>query len=187
MLNSNDIHALTFDVALPVDADQIVALVNMAYRGEQSRLGWTTEADLLEGYRTDREQVLALLSQPNSLFIVGRNQKQCLAVLLAQRESAQVEFSMFAVQPLLQNQGMGKALLNYAEQLVRLRWQVRKAVMQVISVREELIAFYLRRGYIITGRSRPFPVNANLWTAKVTGLNLMELEKILPTSILTDI
>ena len=43
--------------ALLSDVPQLVSLVNSAYRGDESRAGWTTEAELLAGQRTDPESL----------------------------------------------------------------------------------------------------------------------------------
>src|SRR4051794_13241714 len=51
---AGDNGAVMFREAGPADLGAIVALVESAYRGESSRAGWTTEADLLDGQRTDR-------------------------------------------------------------------------------------------------------------------------------------
>ena len=41
-------------VASAADAPALVDLINSAYRGESSKAGWTTEADLLGGQRVLR-------------------------------------------------------------------------------------------------------------------------------------
>jgi len=93
--------------------------------------------------------------------------------------SGQVHLSMFAVSPPRQGLGIGKQLLQAAERTARQKWQVNRFVMAVIPCRHELIAFYERRGYRRTGISQAFPVNPSLWTAKVAGLRLEYLEKVL--------
>lgn len=63
---------------------------------------------------------------------------------------------MFAVRPVTQSAGIGSALLAHAEEEARARGLAR-VELEVIAQREELIAFYQRRGYVLTGERRPFP------------------------------
>jgi ribosomal protein S18 acetylase RimI-like enzyme len=66
-------------------------------------------------------------------------------------------FGMFAVDPTLQGGGLGRQTLNEAERIARDEWKCKKMEMTVISVRDELIAWYARRGYRRTGKFKPFP------------------------------
>jgi ribosomal protein S18 acetylase RimI-like enzyme len=161
------------------DASQINALVNLAYRGESSRLGWTTEADLLAGRRTDIEEVLQLIADADSMFLLGKTNEELAGTVLLQKQPGCVCLGMLAVDPPLQDKGIGKQLLLAAEQTAQQAWAVDKSVMDVISCRDELIAFYERLGYRRTGISREFPVNPELWTPKVADLRLELLEKML--------
>ena len=167
---------LSFDIATPDDAETIVALVNSAYRGEFSRHGWTTEADFLEGRRTDVEEVLSLMADKKALFVLAKQHQGLQASVLLQHTADDVHFGMFAVHPLLQNQGIGKALLHAAETLAQQTWQVQCFKMSVLSCRSELIAFYQRRGYQRTGIIEAL-YSSSLWTAKVPELYLEYLEK----------
>jgi ribosomal protein S18 acetylase RimI-like enzyme len=90
---------------------------------------------------------------------------------------------MLAVNPSLQGHGIGKQLMREAERTALQTWGAGKAVISVISCRNELIAFYERRGYRRTGISKAFPVNPELWTPKVADLRLEILEKILPANL----
>ncbi len=161
------------------DAERIVALVNSAYRGESSKQGWTTEADLLDGRRTDTDEILQLIASGHSMFLVCKAQAELVGVVHLERQEGQVCLGMLAVNPLLQGKGIGKRLLFEAEQVAQDSWGLSKLVMSVISCREELIAFYGRCGYRCTGISKDFPVNPNLWTPKIRGLRLEILEKTL--------
>jgi hypothetical protein len=44
------------------DLNELAAFVNAAYHGDNSRLGWTTEADLFDGQRTDAAALRACLA-----------------------------------------------------------------------------------------------------------------------------
>jgi ribosomal protein S18 acetylase RimI-like enzyme len=161
------------------DAKQIAALVNSAYRGESSKQGWTTEADLLVGRRTDTEEVLRLISSNESIFLLYKAEAELLGSVHLQKQAEQVCLSMLAVSPLLQGRGIGKQLLEAAELTAQQTWAISKLIMDVITCRNELIEFYERRGYRRTGISKAFPVNPELWTPKVADLRLEMLEKVL--------
>lgn len=161
------------------NAEQITALVNSAYRGVASKQGWTTEADLLLGSRTDTEEILRLISTDDSMFLLCKADAELVGSVHLQKQTAQVCLGMLAVKPLLQGKGIGKQLMLAAEQVAQETWAVSKAVMSVIACRSELIDFYQRRGYRRTGVSTVFPVNPGLWIPKVADLRLEILEKTL--------
>jgi ribosomal protein S18 acetylase RimI-like enzyme len=149
---------LTFRRAVDADVPAIVALVESAYRGEVSRAGWTTEADLLDGQRTDAEAVAAILSAPAGTVLVAESAGQLVACCqLEQRAAAEAYFGMFSVQPGGQGQGVGRQVLAEAERIAREEWAATTMVMTVLTQRAELIAWYERRGYRRTGERRPFP------------------------------
>lgn len=161
------------------DIDAIVSLVNSTYRGEQSRLGWTTEADLLEGLRTDHTHISQLLSMEENTVLLAKQGGTLLGSILLEYlyDQNAVEIGMFAVVPRIQNQGIGKQLLAYAEKFASEKWQPTRLILEVIPCRQELIAFYQRRGYQFNGSSQPFPVNPDLWRPKREGLRLACMEK----------
>lgn len=160
-------------------AEQIAALVNSTFRGESSKQGWTTEADLLVGRRTDTKEILQLISNDDSMFLMCKNDEELIGSVHLQKQAEQVCLGMLAVSPILQGKGIGKHLLLAAEQAAQETWAVSKSVMTVISCRNELVAFYERRGYKRTGISTAFPVNPDLWVPKVADLRLEVLEKTL--------
>jgi N-acetylglutamate synthase-like GNAT family acetyltransferase len=138
--------------ATTADVAAVVALVESAYRGDTSRQGWTTEADLLDGRRTDEDEVREVL--PHLLLAERDGQLVGCCTLVPKGDLAY--FGMFAVVPGLQGGGTGSALLAEAEQRARAQG-LRAVEMTVLSARDELIAFYERRGYARTGEGRPFP------------------------------
>ena len=146
-----------FRTAAAADIPAIVALVESAYRGDSGRLGWTTESDLLDGRRTDAEGVGALLAQADSVVLLAERDGELLACCHIERQGEASYFGMFAVNPLLQNGGIGKAVLAEAERYAREQWRCLAMRMTVIEQRAELIAWYERRGYQRTGEYRPFP------------------------------
>ncbi len=169
---------MIFRHATSNDTTTIVSLVNRSYRGDSSRLGWATEADLLSGKRIDRTELSQLLNDTNSLILIAHNKASILAVIHAHRENNSVHFGLFAVEPTLQTNGIGKSLLAYAESEVCRRWGVSTAFMEVITHRSELIAYYERRGYVRTGEIVAFP-HSDLWEKRVNSLELTVLSKSL--------
>lgn len=148
--------ALSFRRAIPADVPAIVALVERAYRGEASRAGWTTEADLLDGQRTDPREVEALVDGPRSHLLLAESRGALVGSAALTDEGDALYFGMFAVEPTQQGGGVGKALLLEAERIAR-AMQRPRVRMTVIAQRHELIAWYARRGYAPTGQIATFP------------------------------
>ncbi|MFE6281277.1 GNAT family N-acetyltransferase [Streptomyces sp. NPDC057877] len=149
--------ALSFRDATLADVDTLVALIESAYRGDSSRAGWTTEADILQGQRTDPEGVREVVESPDSRLLAVERDGVVVACCQLERRGEHAYFGMFAVSPGQQGGGLGRAVLAEAERLAREEWGAGEMHMTVISVREDLIAWYERRGYRRTGRMTPFP------------------------------
>ncbi|MCE5232690.1 MAG: GNAT family N-acetyltransferase [Mizugakiibacter sp.] len=147
----------TFRFAEPADAPAIVALVESAYRGDASRAGWTTEADLLDGRRTSVADLLPLLREPRSRVLLAERGGELLACAHIEKQGEAAYFGMFSVRPALQGGGVGKAVLAEAERIARADWGCDEMQLTVIDVRTELLAWYERRGYRRTGIHKPFP------------------------------
>ncbi|SEO95351.1 GNAT family N-acetyltransferase [Actinacidiphila rubida] len=147
----------TFRAARPDDVPALVTLIESAYRGDASRAGWTTEADILQGQRTDPESVLAVIHKENSRLVAVESAGELVACCQLEHRGEHAYFGMFAVRPALQGAGLGKLIIAEAERFARDEWGVAEMHMTVISVREDLIAWYERRGYERTGRTSPFP------------------------------
>jgi ribosomal protein S18 acetylase RimI-like enzyme len=149
--------APAFRSATDSDVPALVALIESAYRGDASRIGWTTEADLLEGQRTDPEGVAAVINAPGSRLMVVEEDGAPVACCQLELRDGHAYFGMFAVSPARQGGGLGKLVLAEAERFARDEWCVGEMHMTVISAREDLIAWYVRRGYRRTGVTLPFP------------------------------
>ena len=148
---------LHFRAATPADLDAIVDLVTSAYRGDSSRAGWTTEADFLDGNRIDRDVMRADIERPQSRVLLAERDGQLLACAHVSEEDGAGYFGMFSVVPGLQGGGIGKQVLAECERIAREEWNLPAMRMTVIDIRDELIAFYERRGYRRTGILKPFP------------------------------
>lgn len=150
-------HTLTFRTATVADVDALVALVTSAYRGDASRVGWTTEADLLDGTRIEPELLRQDILRDRSVVLLAERDGELIACAHIADEGDAGYFGMFSVSPSLQGGGVGKQLMAEAERLVWQQWGHAMMRMTVIDVRAELIAFYERRGYRRTGITKPFP------------------------------
>lgn len=175
---------LLFQKATPADIPSVLALVRSAYRGDASRAGWTTEADLVTDDRIDEDGLLQKINEPNGQILVARaassssssssvetttteNTLQspppspplACCEILRHPEPAKIAYlGLFSVSPTLQNGGIGKKVLAEAERWAREEMGAEVMEMQVLWMRSELIAYYERRGYqVIQGETRPFP------------------------------
>lgn len=148
---------MSFRRAVASDVAAIVALVESAFRGDGSRVGWTTEADLLDGQRTDADEVGALIAHSHSCMLLAERGGTLLGCVKLVREADTGVIGMVSVVPSMQRAGVGKSLLSEAERVILLDWGLRRATMTVIVQRDTLIAWYERHGYRRTGIITPFP------------------------------
>ena len=148
---------LTFRAAVADDVESIVALVESAYRGDASRQGWTTEADMLEGQRVDVEGVRVLVGDERARILLAVRDGVLVACCELRHEGEHAYFGMFSVRPDGQGAGVGRCVLAEAERIAREEWRCRGMRMTVIDIRSELIEWYERRGYARTGEYKPFP------------------------------
>lgn len=155
------------------DIPQLVALLNSAYRGEDSKKGWTTEADLIAGeQRTDVASVTQVLNQPGSVILKFTDEEnKIIGTVNLQEHDRGLYLGMFAVSPVLQGGGIGKKLLKAADEYGQ-KVGAATIYMSVVSVRKELIDWYKRHGYAETGERKPFVED------EITGKHLQPLEFI---------
>lgn len=169
---------LTYRTAQPTDVPELVALVNSCYRGDASRNGWTTEADLLGGGRIDQQSMFALLENPATTILIAEIDNALVACSELQRSVNGTYFGMFSVRPTIQGIGLGRRVLAQAEHTAVQLWGSRLMRMKVLKQRPELIAWYERRGYTNTGKTEPFPYgNPALGEPKRPDLAFVELTK----------
>ncbi len=147
---------ITASIATESDIPDLVELINSAYRGDSSRKGWTTEADILEGIRIDADGVREIIADPNAgLHIFSYPGEGLVSCVYLKEKPDHLYLGMLTVRPNLQAGGLGKYMLHYAETLAR--QQGKSAVkMTVINIRTELIAWYNRHGYLPTGETEPW-------------------------------
>lgn len=141
------------------DIGEISLLVNSAYRGDTSRKGWTTEADLLDGVRIDEDMLKQYFNNNTSTILKCTNDEgQITGCVYLKKERDQMYLGMLTVWPELQAKGIGKLLLKASEEKAK-QEGCKSIVITVITTRHELIDWYKRRGYVETGEKQPFPTN----------------------------
>jgi len=162
------------------ELEEVAALVNSAYRGETSRAGWTTEADYLDGQRTDAQALREdLAAKPGAVMLLCRDQAELQGCVWLEPAGGNAWYlGMLTVRPSLQDCGIGRRLLVAAEDYVRERGGGRVR-MVVVGIRNTLIAWYERRGYRLTGETKPFPYDSRFGIAKRHDLEFVVLEKAL--------
>lgn len=166
---------MEFRTATESDIDAIVALVARAYRGTGGDPGWTTEAHLFEGPRTNSADVSTMMASPRDTVLVAEDGGAIVACCTLTDLGARTYFGMFAVSPDAQGTGLGKAVLAEAERLAREELGAREMTMTVITTRDELLAWYERRGYRRTGQVTPL---AEEYTVHVRPGVTIELETL---------
>ena len=159
------------------DVSDLNFLINSAYRGESSKKGWTTEANILEGIRTSEKELSEIIEKPNSSIFKFIDNDIIIACVFLEIKKNKLYLGMLTVSPEIQNSGIGKKILKFAEDYAS-KLNLPKIVMTVISVREELIAWYKRHGYLDTGVTEPFPMDNPEFGLPKQTLEFIVLEKI---------
>jgi ribosomal protein S18 acetylase RimI-like enzyme len=149
---------ITIRDATVADIPDLHRLIESAYRGESSRAGWTTEADLLDGQRTDPDDLADILADPKQALLTARRDGEPVGcILIADRGEGTGYFGMLSIRPTLQGGGLGRQLVEAAHAALAERFGARRVRISVFPQRETLIAWYERLGYRQTGETLPFP------------------------------
>ncbi|WP_413289970.1 GNAT family N-acetyltransferase [Bdellovibrio sp. HCB337] len=162
-------------------AKEISDLINSAYRGESSKKGWTTEADLLGGQRCDVDSIRGLINNDNAVILLAENEHSgniegCVHL---EKDGDKCYLGMLTVKPTLQSKGLGSMIVEEAEAFADF-WDCKTIYMTVIGQRTELITWYEDRGYKNTGEKKPFPYgDERFGVPKVQDLYFVVLEKTL--------
>lgn len=162
--------------AISADAESINQLVNSAYRGDSSKQGWTTEADLLDGTRIDEEAVKELIERADTTILKYMEANQLVGCVELRQQNGKLYLGMLSVSPNTQGKGVGKKLLLAGEDYAK-SIGINTMIMTVISVRKELIDWYVRHGYQLTGERKPFVVPDTRWGIPKQKLEFVVLEK----------
>lgn len=135
---------------------ELVELVNSAYRGDASKKGWTTEADIISGeLRVDEQSIHKMLAEPGAAILVCRNVSSIVGSVYLKKENGGLYLGMLSVSPEAQGFGIGKQLMSAAETYAKENYY-NSIHMTVINIRHELISWYERQGYSNTGETKPF-------------------------------
>ena len=171
---------IRFRAAIADDIPALHALIESAYRGESAKTGWTHEADLLGGQRTDPGVLAAIIADPAQTILVAEDDGDRVACVLVADRDGVGYLGLLTVRPARQRAGLGRRLLEEAERHAREAFGARRVAMTVIKQRRELIDWYLRRGYVETGREEPFPLDdPRFGEPKTRELVFIVLEKAL--------
>jgi GNAT superfamily N-acetyltransferase len=158
------------------DAEAVATLVNMAYRPQVGHAGWTHEGHLVAGTRTTAKQVADLLGPGSDVLLLHVGQ-QLVACVHVQGDETHATIGMLAIDPSRQLGGLGKLMLAHAESHAFDVFHAAKIHLWVLASRPELLAFYERRGYQLTGDTTPYPEDADFGHPRVAGLTLLCLSK----------
>jgi ribosomal protein S18 acetylase RimI-like enzyme len=161
------------------DVSELNELVNSAYRGDSSRQGWTTEADLLDGIRIDEERLTEVIQKQDSVILKYTDDKnKIIGCVHLEKKGHKMYLGMLTVSPTLQSRGIGKELIRTSEAYA-MRQNCFSVYMSVITDRTELIAWYEKYGYKNTGIKKPFPMGNPRFGLPKKELEFVVLEKIL--------
>ncbi len=150
---------LTIRPATHADLTTLWPVIERSYRGDASRAGWSSEADLLEGDRTDIATLAAIIDHSGTcLLLAERDDIPIGCVNIEDRGEGTAYLGLLCIEPTLQSGGLGRQMIAAAEETARTHFHATRMVMTVLEQREELIAYYMRRGYAPTGRRLDFPV-----------------------------
>ena len=156
------------------DAAELCQLINSAYRGKH---GWTKESDIVSGERITLEDTKALITDQETHILIVKENSSIIACVCIEQKGSQAYIGLLAVNSNYQNRGLGKEVLFLAEEYALNQFCCKQYVMLVVSQRDELIAFYERRGYIKTGETEKYPVHLNVGIPTEENLTIEYLTK----------
>ncbi len=167
---------LEYRIASNDDADNITSLVNSVYRGDNAKKGWTTEAELIDGIRITSERVNEIINTDSNVILLAiiNNIAGCVHL---EKIGDKCHLGMLSVDVNIQNLGIGKKMMKQSEHYAKNIFKCSEIEMKVIGQRQELINYYLRRGYHITGEKEPFVLNTHFGKPKSDDLYFMYLVK----------
>jgi GNAT superfamily N-acetyltransferase len=169
---------LTFRTATPTDVEPLHDLVNRCFRGDSAKEGWTHEAEMLEGERIDPPGLLELMQTEGSQIELAFEGDQMVGCVHLKHTLERAYVGLVSVDPSQQARGLGRQILAHCEELAN-GWDCTQIGMTVINLRVELIAYYERRGYHLTGQSEPFPWGLSQPKTDGPELFLLEMKKSL--------
>jgi GNAT superfamily N-acetyltransferase len=176
-MESNIIDKIQFHKAKVEQAEDITALVNSVYRGENSKKGWTTEAYFLDGIRITSGKVGQIIREENSVILLAMLEDKMLGCVHLEKEKDFGWLGMLSVDVNYQAHGIGKVIIDKSERYVKEVFGCNVMQMKVIGKRKELIEYYLRRGYKFTGEREDFLSTAGTFGDPKEPLHFVILSK----------
>jgi ribosomal protein S18 acetylase RimI-like enzyme len=158
------------------DAESIATLVNSAYRGDHAKKGWTTEADLIDGTRTDAAALIDVMKKQDTIILKYERDGKIIGCVELKVDKSRVYLGMLTVEPSIQGGGIGKEMLRAGEDFAKSQG-CRSVYMTVITIRRELIDWYKRHGYSDTGERKPFHFNDPRFGLPKQNLEFLVMEK----------
>lgn len=151
-----DVKNVILKLAVTNDAEELAALINSVYRGENSKKGWTTEADFLGGIRITPQKIAEIISGKNDIIIKAIYNNGLIGCVHLENTGKYSYFGMLSIDVNYQAKGAAKILMNECERITKNEWGLNEIRLKVISRRRELIEYYERRGFLITGEKEEF-------------------------------
>jgi predicted N-acetyltransferase YhbS len=155
---------LIFRRATVEDAKALETLINATFCDDQ-----TTQIFLSTEHHTVNVVSAAALAdtiaQPDSTVLVATDGDggpivgHCYLRLM--EDGATAWFGLLAVDIKHKNRGLGGKVFAYAEDYARRELGATRMEFDFVNTRLELKAWYMRRGYVPTGRTLPFPYDAH--------------------------
>ena len=130
-------------VATIYDAADVATLITLAYRVEDF---------FIDGDRTDAADVRRHMQ--HGVFLVLELDGALAAAVYVKVRAGSGYFGMLSVDPSRQGEGLGRQLIEAAEEWCRTAGCTEMEI-EVVSLRTELPPFYERLGYALSG-TRPF-------------------------------
>lgn len=161
---------MNFRKATGDDSSVIAELVNSVYRGENSKKGWTTEANLLGGIRITIEKINDIFLSENNVILVVTDDGRIIGCVHLEKKGDRCELGMLSVDVNYQNKGIGRMIMDECERYAKRDFHCNEMEMKVVGQRKELVDYYLRRGYVLTGEKEPFVLNSHFGEPKRTDL-----------------
>jgi ribosomal protein S18 acetylase RimI-like enzyme len=167
----------TMDRAHSLQVDEIMELVHSVYRGDRSRKGWTTEADLLKGTRVDRKMLLAMIETAGNCLFVQKENNEIIACVHLEKNKQRTHMGLLSVRTDCQSRSLGKKILQFCEDYARDKWESDYLDIDVLEPRKELIQWYERRGFQKTAKRSPFPDDSRFGVPLHKNLMFVEMIK----------
>lgn len=158
------------------DSPEIVSLVNTAYRSKEVK-GWTSESGMIGGDRINSKQVKVLLETKKSFLFLAFDQEKLIGCVHIQIEKNLGHIGLLTTHPKIQNLGLGKKLLQFAENYCVEHYHINTFEISVLSTRKELIEFYERRGYVFTGKVDSYPIDAQVGRPLLSDIQVLYFKK----------